>query len=58
MLLAELGDLTNKSPLTKRKAFKILADRHGMAVNELYRLLDDADERRSYDLIYEYAIGS
>ena len=42
-LRLELGELTYKSPLSKRKALKILADRHGMAVNELYRLLDDVD---------------
>jgi 16S rRNA C1402 (ribose-2'-O) methylase RsmI len=41
-LRLELGVLTNNEALTRRKALKVLADRHGMAVNELYRLLDDA----------------
>jgi hypothetical protein len=40
-LRLEVGELTNNSALTKRKALKVLADRHGMAVNQLYRLLGD-----------------
>ena len=43
-LQRELGELTNNLPLNRRKALKVLADRHGVAVNELYRLLGDSDE--------------
>jgi 16S rRNA (cytidine1402-2'-O)-methyltransferase len=38
----ELGELTNTGGSTRRQALKVLADRYGIAVNELYRLLDDA----------------
>jgi len=38
----ELGVLTNKRDLTRRQALKVLAERHGMAVNELYRVLGGA----------------
>jgi 16S rRNA (cytidine1402-2'-O)-methyltransferase len=38
-LRAELGDLTNIEGSTRRQALKVLAERHGMAVNDLYRLL-------------------
>ena len=38
-LAVELGYLTNNQSLTKRMALKVLAERYGMAVNELYRLL-------------------
>jgi 16S rRNA (cytidine1402-2'-O)-methyltransferase len=42
-LLIELGELTEKAALSRRKALKVLADRHGMSVNELYRLLQNSD---------------
>jgi 16S rRNA (cytidine1402-2'-O)-methyltransferase len=42
-LQAEFGELTNSEPLTRRKALKVLADRHGMTVNELYKLLGGAN---------------
>jgi hypothetical protein len=35
--------LTNKQGLKRRAALKALADRHGVGVNALYRLLSDAD---------------
>jgi len=35
----EFGELTNKPGMTRRQALKVLAERHGMAVNDLYRLL-------------------
>jgi 16S rRNA (cytidine1402-2'-O)-methyltransferase len=40
-LEAELGELTNISHRSRRDALKILADRHGLKVNEVYRLLQD-----------------
>lgn len=40
-LEAELGDLTNNGRLKRREALKILAERHGVGVNALYRLLGD-----------------
>jgi 16S rRNA (cytidine1402-2'-O)-methyltransferase len=43
---AEIGELTNSEALTKRKALKILADRHGVGVNQLYRVLGDEDVDR------------
>ena len=43
-LAAELGDLTNIGGLKRRQALRVLADRHGMAVNDLYRLLGEADQ--------------
>jgi 16S rRNA (cytidine1402-2'-O)-methyltransferase len=39
VLRRELGELTNNVGVTRRQALKVLADRHGMAVNELYRVL-------------------
>jgi 16S rRNA (cytidine1402-2'-O)-methyltransferase len=38
-LVLEFGYLTNNSNLSRRQALKVLAERHGMAVNDLYRLL-------------------
>jgi 16S rRNA (cytidine1402-2'-O)-methyltransferase len=38
-LRLEFGELTNNKGVTRRQALKVLAERHGMAVNELYRLL-------------------
>jgi 16S rRNA (cytidine1402-2'-O)-methyltransferase len=38
-LQAELGELTNLGRGSRREALKILAERHGVKVNELYRLL-------------------
>jgi 16S rRNA C1402 (ribose-2'-O) methylase RsmI len=38
----ELGELTKTEGLKRREALKILADRHRVGVNELYRLLADA----------------
>ena len=38
-LRVELGQLTNVDGTTRRRALKVLADRHGVSVNELYRLL-------------------
>jgi 16S rRNA (cytidine1402-2'-O)-methyltransferase len=38
-LRLELGQLTNIGGSTRRRALKVLADRHGVSVNELYRLL-------------------
>jgi 16S rRNA (cytidine1402-2'-O)-methyltransferase len=43
-LCAELGELTNSGGLRRRKALKVLAERHGMAVNDLYRALGDTHE--------------
>ena len=43
-LRREFGELTHNSPLGRRKALKILADRHGIAVNELYRLIGDIQD--------------
>ena len=40
----ELGELTNSGGLRRRKALKVLAERHGMAVNDLYRALGDTSE--------------
>ena len=42
-LARELGELTDNSGLKRRQALKILAERHGIAVNELYRLLGEPD---------------
>jgi 16S rRNA (cytidine1402-2'-O)-methyltransferase len=39
VIAAEFGDLTKTQGLKRREALKILADRHGMAVNALYKLL-------------------
>ena len=38
----ELGELTKNGRLRRREALKVLAERHGLAVNELYRLLGSA----------------
>jgi 16S rRNA (cytidine1402-2'-O)-methyltransferase len=40
-LEAELGELTNKGVASRRQALRVLAERHRMTVNELYRLLDE-----------------
>ena len=40
-LLVELGQLTEKMGSSRRQALKVLAERHGVAVNHLYRLLGD-----------------
>jgi 16S rRNA (cytidine1402-2'-O)-methyltransferase len=40
----ELCDLTNKGVSTRRQALKVLAERHRMSVNELYRRLGRATE--------------
>jgi 16S rRNA (cytidine1402-2'-O)-methyltransferase len=42
-LALELGDLTKIGGLKRRQALRVLADRHGMAVNDLYRLLGEGD---------------
>ena len=39
IIAAEFGELTKTGGLKRREALKILADRHGMAVNALYKLL-------------------
>jgi 16S rRNA (cytidine1402-2'-O)-methyltransferase len=41
-LATELGELTKNGALKRREALKILAERHGLAVNALYKLLGDA----------------
>jgi hypothetical protein len=38
-LAVELGELTNNGRLKRREALKVLAERHGMSVNDLYRRL-------------------
>jgi 16S rRNA (cytidine1402-2'-O)-methyltransferase len=43
-LRLELGNLTNNNATKRRQALKILADRHGMTVNDLYRQLGTTDE--------------
>jgi len=43
-LREELGELTNSGGLRRRKALKVLAERHGMAVNDLYKALGGTDE--------------
>jgi 16S rRNA (cytidine1402-2'-O)-methyltransferase len=43
-LQAELGELTNNGAASRRQALKVLAGRHRMTVNELYRLLDEVPE--------------
>jgi 16S rRNA (cytidine1402-2'-O)-methyltransferase len=42
VMIAELGELTKNGRLRRREALRILADRHGVAVNALYRLLGDS----------------
>jgi 16S rRNA (cytidine1402-2'-O)-methyltransferase len=39
VIAAEFGELTKTKGRKRREALKILADRHGMAVNALYKLL-------------------
>jgi 16S rRNA (cytidine1402-2'-O)-methyltransferase len=41
-LAVEFGELTNNGRLKRREALKVLADRHGLAVNQLYKLLGSA----------------
>jgi 16S rRNA (cytidine1402-2'-O)-methyltransferase len=41
-LARELGELTKNGRLKRREALKVLADRHGLAVNRLYKLLGSA----------------
>jgi 16S rRNA (cytidine1402-2'-O)-methyltransferase len=41
-LAAELGHLTNNERLKRREALRILAERHGIGVNTLYKLLGDS----------------
>jgi len=38
----EFGELTKNKRLKRREALKILADRHGLTVNQLYKRLGDA----------------
>jgi 16S rRNA (cytidine1402-2'-O)-methyltransferase len=40
----ELGGLTNIAGTSRRQALKVIAERYGMAVNELYRLLGTGDD--------------
>jgi len=42
VLRVELGHLTESGELSRRQAIKILSDRHQIAANELYRLLEQA----------------
>jgi 16S rRNA (cytidine1402-2'-O)-methyltransferase len=44
-LRAELGQLIEIDGHRRRPALKILAERHGLAVNDLYRLLDEPNYR-------------
>jgi 16S rRNA (cytidine1402-2'-O)-methyltransferase len=41
-ITAELGELTKNGRLKRREALKIVAERHGLGVNALYKLLGDA----------------
>jgi 16S rRNA (cytidine1402-2'-O)-methyltransferase len=41
-LLAELGDLTRQGKLSRRSAVAVLARRHGMGANAIYRLIEAA----------------
>ncbi len=41
LLRSELGQITESRSLGRREALKILATRHGLAVNDLYRLLQE-----------------
>jgi 16S rRNA (cytidine1402-2'-O)-methyltransferase len=43
-LRSEFGELTNNGESTRRAALKVLAERHGLSVNELYRQLGDAED--------------
>jgi len=40
VLRVELGHLLESGELSRRQAIKILSDRHQIAANELYRLLE------------------
>jgi 16S rRNA (cytidine1402-2'-O)-methyltransferase len=42
-LRAELGVITNNREIGRREAVKALANRYGLAVNQLYRLLEEPD---------------
>lgn len=44
VLREQFGELTNIAGENRRSALKILAERHGTSVNELYRLLEGDDE--------------
>jgi len=44
-LRSELGNLTNNKVTKRRQALKILADRYGMTVNDLYRQLGTMDDK-------------
>jgi len=41
-LTTELGELTSSGVGSKRQALKLLAERHGLTVNALYRILQQA----------------
>jgi hypothetical protein len=40
--MAEFRYLTKNNAMKRREAMKVLADRNGLAVNALYKLLGDA----------------
>ncbi len=40
----EIGEMTHVEGFTRRQALKILADRHGVSVNKLYRLVQNDDK--------------
>ena len=40
----EFGELTKNNSLSRRQALKLLAERHGLVVNELYKLFQDGDK--------------
>ncbi|MEO6237513.1 MAG: 16S rRNA (cytidine(1402)-2'-O)-methyltransferase [Vicinamibacterales bacterium] len=42
-LRRQFGELTNNNALSRRQALKLLAERHGLAVNELYKSFQDDD---------------
>jgi 16S rRNA (cytidine1402-2'-O)-methyltransferase len=44
-LAAEFGELTNKNRGSRRQALKVLADRHGLSVNEVYRILQERQSK-------------
>jgi 16S rRNA (cytidine1402-2'-O)-methyltransferase len=48
-LVVEFGELTNKTARTRREALRILADRYGVGVNEIYRILQHHQHVRSTD---------
>lgn len=41
-LLAEIGHLIDKQPLSRREAIRTLAKRHGLSNREVFRLLEEA----------------